>query len=307
MTTSRAGATPGPSRRGTTVVHRSVPTPAAGGRLDAVLVSRGLARSRGHARDLVDAGVVLLDGRPADRVAVRVGPDTDVAVDDASGTYVGRAAHKLVAAIDAFGPLGLRIEGRHCLDIGASTGGFTQVLLEHRAAQVVALDVGHGQLAVDVKNHPRVVERSGVNVRHVGPDDIDGPFDLVVGDLSFISLRLVWPVIAAQLAADGDAVLLIKPQFEVGRQGLGKGGVVRSSAQRLAAVSDVVRTAREVGLGPVHLRRSPLPGGSGNREYLGWFRKHPSHVLDESGADALVRTLDDEGPLREDGPEREDP
>ncbi|WP_226344784.1 TlyA family RNA methyltransferase [Agilicoccus flavus] len=239
-------------------------------RLDVALVERGLARSRGHARDLVEAGRVRVDERPARRPALRVGPGAEVAV-EAGDAYVGRAAHKLLYALDAFAPLGLEVAGRRCLDVGASTGGFTQVLLERGAREVVALDVGHGQLAAAVADDPRVLERSGVNVRDVAPGDLGDPFDLVVGDLSFISLTLVVAALAGQVAPAGDLVLLVKPQFEVGRVRLGKNGIVRSSSDRLDSVTRVVDAARAAGLRALDVRASPLPGGGGNREYLGWF------------------------------------
>ncbi|MDO5698775.1 MAG: TlyA family RNA methyltransferase [Dermatophilus congolensis] len=274
-------------------------------RLDVHLVSVGLARSRGQARELIDSGAVTVDGRVATRASERVGPDN--VVEATADPWVGRAAYKLLAALDLFstGDAPARpAAGARCLDIGASTGGFTQVLLARGAAAVVALDVGHGQLATVVADDQRVEERSGVNVRDVRAGDLGEPFDIVVGDLSFISLRYVWPVLAQQLAADGDAIMLVKPQFEVGRERLGKGGVVRSERERLRAVREALLAACASGLMPVRLATSPLQGGSGNVEYLVLLRHATApadhqnertgargRALDSTGGEATVERL----------------
>lgn len=239
-----------------------------GQRLDVALVSRGLARSRGQAADLVARGLVSVSGRAATKVSLRVpeGAEITVAGDDAR--WVSRAAHKLVGAFDAFGPHGWEVEGRRCLDLGACTGGFTQVLLDRGAGQVVALDVGHDQLAPEIAGDPRVVDRSGTTVRGLTPEDIGGPVERTVGDLSFISLRLALPAVAETLTPDGEAVLLVKPQFEVGRARLGKHGVVTDPRARADALRGVLEEAATASLGVLGLSTSPISGGEGNIEYL---------------------------------------
>ncbi len=243
------------------------------GRLDTELVARGLARSRGHAQELIDAGLVVVAGRPAVKAATPVTADVTIEVATQGPLWVSRAAEKLRGAFAEWGRRGLTARGKRCIDVGASTGGFTQVLLHEGAASVVALDVGHGQLAEVVADDPRVDERSGLSVRGLDPEDVGGPFALLVADLSFISLTLVMPTLAALVEHDGDAVLLVKPQFEVGRERLGKNGLVRSAADRSLAVVSVARAAREAGLTALGLARSPLRGGTGNVEYLLWLTR----------------------------------
>ena len=274
-------------------------------RVDAALVARGLARSRGHARELIGGGHVIIEGRVATKPAAPVRPDTVIELaGDAGPARVGRAAGKLDAAFARFGPAGLSARDRRCLDVGASTGGFTQVLLEQGAAHVVALDVGHGQLVPQLAADPRVTERSGVNIRDVDPTHLTaghGPFGLLVADLSFISLRLVLPHLAPLLAPDGDAVLLVKPQFEVGREGLGRGGVVRSAEVRAQVLRRLDGRARELGLGPWDLDRSPLAGGSGNVEYLWWLRRCRPGMMDCGRDRALLEERRRELRKEEDG------
>lgn len=253
-------------------------------RIDAYLVTRGLARSRGHAKELVEAGMVSLDGAAVTKPSVTVADGARVAVAE-HDRYVGRAAFKLLAALIAFGPdLTGRIAGARCLDLGASTGGFTQVLLAHGAAQVTALDVGHGQLVREVADDPRVVERSGLNVREVRADDLGDRFDLVVGDLSFISLRLVVGVLADQLRPGGRAMMLVKPQFEVGRGSLSKGGIVRSRALRQDALERVCRDAWKHGLEPLAAAVCPIRGANGNIEYLVLWKHRSGAGHDAVGA-----------------------
>lgn len=237
-------------------------------RLDRLLVGRGLARSRGQARELVDAGLVAVDGATARKAGASVAADAVVAVDPGAPRWVGRAAGKLDGALRTLGPDAPRVAGRRCIDLGASTGGFTQVLLERGAAEVVALDVGHDQLAPLLRQDPRVTDRSGVSLRGLRPEDVGGPFDLVVGDLSFISLRLVLPEIAALLEPDGDALLLLKPQFEVGRGRLGPRGVVREASRRRDAVLAVVQDALALGLEVPEVVPSAVRGAEGNHEYV---------------------------------------
>jgi 23S rRNA (cytidine1920-2'-O)/16S rRNA (cytidine1409-2'-O)-methyltransferase len=259
-------------------------------RLDTELVRRGLARSRGDARDLVEAGLVQVAGVRARKPAQPVGEDTELGVDDAP-RWVGRAAHKLAAALETWRPEGLAVAGRRCLDAGASTGGFTQVLLGEGAAHVVAVDVGHGQLVPEIASDHRVEDRSGTTVRGLGPEDVGGPVDVLVADLSFISLTLVVPDLAGLLVPGGDAVLLVKPQFEVGRARLGSSGVVTDPADRADAVLRVVAAARDAGLGVRGLVPSPVTGGSGNTEYLLWARSDPSGTMSEQEVRAVVRAM----------------
>lgn len=268
-------------------------------RLDQALVRRGLARSRSQAQRLVRAGLVRVDGTVVDRPARPVGPRAEVVIDPATqhddGTmpaedlgeagwitrgWVGRGAVKLEHALTRWEPQGLTVDGRRCLDVGASTGGFTQILLEHGAAHVTALDVGHGQLDERLRDHPRVHERSGTSVRDVDADQLGGPFDVVVADLSFISLALVLPRLAGLTTAGGHLVLLVKPQFEVGREELGRGGIVRSTQARARVLERLDAQAREAGLSPVDLDRSPVTGTTGNVEYLWWLRVPRAGMMD---------------------------
>ncbi len=244
-------------------------------RLDAELVRRKLARSREQAAALVAAGRVQVRGTVARKVAAMIDPADPVVVsgDDPAADYVSRGGHKLAGALAAFGPDGLAVDGRRCLDAGASTGGFTDVLLRSGAREVVAVDVGYGQLAWPLRTNGKVVVLERTNVRTLAPDAIGGPVDLTVADLSFISLRLVLPALAACTAPGGDLVLMVKPQFEVGRERVGAGGVVRDPALRAEAVLDVAAAAAELGLGVAGVTASPLPGPSGNVEFFVWFRR----------------------------------
>jgi 23S rRNA (cytidine1920-2'-O)/16S rRNA (cytidine1409-2'-O)-methyltransferase len=193
---------------------------------------------------------------------------------------VSRGAHKLAGALSAFAPLGLEVAGRRCLDAGASTGGFTDVLLRAGAAGVVAVDVGYGQLAWSLQQDPRVEVRDRTNVRDLDLDRVGEPVDLVVGDLSFISLRLVLDALSGVARPDGDLVLMVKPQFEVGKDRVGKGGVVREPALRAEAVREVARAAAGRGWQPQAVTTSQLPGPSGNVEYFLWLRRAPSRITD---------------------------
>ncbi len=242
-------------------------------RLDAELVRRGLARSRDHAAELVGAGRVSVGGRAAAKPATQV--DTGAAIvvrDDADDpNWASRGAHKLLGALEAFAPLGLVVEGRRCLDAGASTGGFTDVLLRAGADHVVAVDVGYGQLVWALRTDERVTVLDRTNVRDLDPALVAPAPSLVVGDLSFISLRLVLPALVRCAAPDADLVLMVKPQFEVGKERLGSGGVVRDPALRAGAVRDVATAAAGLGLGVRGVTASPLPGPSGNVEYFLWL------------------------------------
>ncbi|MET9625270.1 MULTISPECIES: TlyA family RNA methyltransferase [unclassified Streptomyces] len=259
-------------------------------RLDAELVRRKLARSREHAGQLIAAGRVTVGKTVATKPATQVETAAAIVVakDDNDPDYVSRGGHKLAGAFAAFVPLGLAIEGRRALDAGASTGGFTDVLLRAGAAEVVAVDVGYGQLAWSLQSDERVIVKDRTNVRELTLDLIDGkPVDLVVGDLSFIPLGLVLPALAGCTAPDADLVLMVKPQFEVGKERLGTGGVVRSSELRADAVRNVARQAAGLGLGVLGVTASPLPGPSGNVEYFLWLRAG-APALDPADVDRAV-------------------
>ena len=227
----------------------------------------------------MDAGAVTVGGAPATKPSRAVGADDEIVVEPEVPRWVGRAALKLVAALDEWGPAGLAVAGRRCVDVGASTGGFTQVLLARGAATVVAVDVGHGQLVPEVAADPRVVERSGTTVRGLTPEDLDGPADVVVADLSFISLTMVLADLAGLMGPHGDLVVLVKPQFEVGRARLGRSGVVTDTADREAAVLAVAAAVDGQGLHVHGIRPSPVAGATGNAEYLLWARSEPSDTM----------------------------
>ncbi|MFD9489565.1 TlyA family RNA methyltransferase [Streptomyces sp. NPDC059991] len=244
-------------------------------RLDAELVRRKLARSREHAAQLIAAGRVTVGGNTATKSATQVETAAAIVVaeDDSDPDYVSRGGHKLAGALAAFVPQGLKVEGRRALDAGASTGGFTDVLLRSGAGHVVAVDVGYGQLAWSLQSDDRVTVKDRTNVRELTLDDIDGePADLVVGDLSFIALGLVLPALVRCCAPDADLVLMVKPQFEIGKDRLGSGGVVRSPELRAETVRTVAAQAAGLGLGVLGVTASPLPGPSGNVEYFLWLR-----------------------------------
>jgi 23S rRNA (cytidine1920-2'-O)/16S rRNA (cytidine1409-2'-O)-methyltransferase len=233
-------------------------------RLDAELVRRGLARSRGHAAELVAAGQVRVRGVAAGKPATLVDRAAPIVVDShRPGTdYVSRGGHKLAGALTAFTPAGLTVAGRRCLDAGAAAGGFTDVLLREGAAEVVAVDVGYGQLAWSLRTDPRVRVHERTNVRTLTPAAVGGPVALTVADLSFISLRLVLPALAGCTEPDGDLLLMVKPQFEVGRGRVGAGGVVRDPALRAEAVRAVADAAAAQDLGVelfLWLRRGAPP------------------------------------------------
>lgn len=265
-------------------------------RLDAELVRRGLARSREHASELVAAGRVTIRGMVARKSATAVELDAPVVVteDVDDPKWASRGAYKLLGALEAFEPEGLRVAGRRCLDAGASTGGFTDVLLRREAREVVAVDVGYGQLVWKLQTDDRVLIHDRTNVRSLTPEDIGGPVDLVVADLSFISLKLVLPALIACAEANADFIPMIKPQFEVGKERLGSGGVVRDPQLRAEAVLEVVRCASGNGLGVRGVQASPLPGPSGNVEYFAWLKA--GERTDPELAEALVLEAVRNGP-----------
>jgi 23S rRNA (cytidine1920-2'-O)/16S rRNA (cytidine1409-2'-O)-methyltransferase len=254
-------------------------------RLDAELVRRGLARSRDQAAELVTSGHVRVAGRPAVKPATAVESSVAIVVDDRRPEYVSRGAHKLAGALDTW-PVG--VTGRRCLDAGASTGGFTEVLLRRGAAQVVAVDVGYGQLDWSLRSDPRVVVQDRTNVRHLSPAAIGGVVSLVVADLSFISLRLVLDSLLACTEPGGDLLLMVKPQFEVGRDHVGPGGVVRDPSLRSAAVQAVAEAAQQRGWGTAGVVASPLPGPSGNVEYFVWLQRDAAPLRVEALAAAVA-------------------
>lgn len=258
-------------------------------RLDAELVRRKLARSREHASELIAAGRVTVSGVVATKPATGVTTDVAIVVKDDPLTpdYVSRGGHKLAGALAAFAPLGLSVAGRRCLDAGASTGGFTDVLLRHGAAQVVAVDVGYGQLAWKLQQDDRVVVHDRTNVRDLTADLIGGPVDVVVGDLSFISLELVLDALTAVTVEDGDLALMVKPQFEVGKERVGKGGVVRDAELRAEAVNGVASAAAARGWGARAVTTSPLPGPSGNVEFFLWLRRGPASLTADDISQAV--------------------
>ena len=258
-------------------------------RLDAELVRRGAARSREHASELIAAGRVTVNGGTAYKPATGVTVDADIVVreDPDRPDYVSRGGHKLAGALADFAEQGLSVSGRRCLDAGASTGGFTDVLLRAGAAEVVAVDVGYGQLAWSLRQDSRVRVHDRTNVRDVTPKLVGGPVDLVVGDLSFISLELVLDALLGVTEPDGDLALMVKPQFEVGKDRLGRGGVVREPALRVEAVEKIVAAADRRGWGAVAGTVSSLPGPAGNVEFFVWLR-HGERALAPDAVAALV-------------------
>jgi len=259
-------------------------------RLDAELVRRGLARSREHAVALIAEGRVAISGRAATKPATGVEAGTPVVVrtDPDTPTWVSRGAHKLLGALDAFA---VPVEGRRALDAGASTGGFTEVLLRRGAREVVAVDVGYGELAWSLRTDERVHVHERTNVRTLTPEAIGGPAALVVADLSFISLRLVLPALTACATEDADLLPMVKPQFEVGRERLGAGGVVRDPEHRAAAVLEVAAAAQQLGWGTAGVVASPLPGPAGNVEFFLWLRRDAAPPSEDD-----VRRAVQEGP-----------
>jgi 23S rRNA (cytidine1920-2'-O)/16S rRNA (cytidine1409-2'-O)-methyltransferase len=236
-------------------------------RVDVLLVERGLAESRTKAQALVMAGAVVVGEARVDKPGALVDPALPIRLkeDAAPQRYVSRGALKLEKALEVF-PIDPR--GKICADLGASTGGFTDLLLQRGAARVYAVDVGYGQLHPKVRNDPRVVVRERENARALTAEALGEKVDLVTGDLSFISLRLILPAVKAILRPGGEAVLLVKPQFEVGKGEVGKGGVVRDDAKRRAALDGVEAAARDLGFEVVGEAESPIEGPAGNREWL---------------------------------------
>jgi 23S rRNA (cytidine1920-2'-O)/16S rRNA (cytidine1409-2'-O)-methyltransferase len=269
-------------------------------RVDAELVRRGLARSREHAAGLIDAGRVKIAGTVATKpaTAVEAGTPLVVSAEDNEVNWASRGAHKLLGALEVFERDGFSVAGKRCLDAGASTGGFTDVLLSKDAAEVVAVDVGYGQLVWRLQSDDRVHVIDRTNVRSIDAETIGGRVEVVVADLSFISLKLVLPAFVACVVPGADLALMVKPQFEVGKDRVGSGGVVRDPALRAESVIDVANTARELGLALLDVTASPLPGPSGNVEYFLWLRSQTVEQDNEIERDsvALVQRAVEEGP-----------
>lgn len=241
-------------------------------RLDSALAERGLARSRTHAAKLIADGLVTVDGVGVVKASTKVGDEQSIAVAGIDH-YISRAAHKLLAALDSFA---IPVSGRLALDVGASTGGFTQVLLERGARQVIALDVGHAQLEALVRFDQRVIAIEGFNARFMTRESLQAAAgipekpSLVVADLSFISVTQVLPALVATVGLEADFIILVKPQFEVGRGGI-REGIVRDAGLRLDAVTNVLWSAWDLGLGTAGVLSSPIVGSAGNHEYLVWL------------------------------------
>ena len=247
-------------------------------RLDAELVRRGLARSRESASELIESGNVLVSGIPANKAATQVDAQISITLKGEADEFVSRGGHKLSGALDCFSTIILN--GKTALDAGASTGGFTDVLLKRGVNKVVAVDVGYGQLAWQLQKDPRVKILDRVNVRTLTPEQVGEEIDLVVADLSFISLKLVLPALIAVAKQEADFLVMVKPQFEVGKEKLGAGGVVRDAHLRKEAVASVAGTAYSLGLGSLGVVASPLPGPSGNVEYFLWLHKGAPALLE---------------------------
>lgn len=263
-------------------------------RVDAELVRRGLARSRQQAAELIGAGRVTINGMPAAKPATAISIDASLTVDAVDErSWVSRGAHKLIGALDAFD---VSVADARCLDAGASTGGFTEVLLDRGAREVVAVDVGYGQLAWPLRSDQRVTVLERTNVRDLTQQAIGGPVDRVVADLSFISLSTVLPALVACASADADIVPMVKPQFEVGKDRVGAGGVVSDPRLRAEAVLTVARRATELNWQTVSVTASPLPGPSGNVEYFLHLRAAAEQALTGDKLSQAVERAVAEGP-----------
>lgn len=256
-------------------------------RLDAELVRRGLALTREHALDLIEARSVLVIGIPATKGTTQVDPETSITLAGVRDDFVSRGGHKLAGALAAFPEI--IVTGKRALDAGASTGGFTDVLLKAGAREVVAVDVGYGQLAWELRQDARVKIFDRTNVRHITKEIVGEVVDLVVADLSFISLTLVLPALISVSGDNADFLMMVKPQFEVGREKLGAGGVVRDELVRKNAVADVALAAYEMGLGCLGVVASPLPGPAGNVEYFLWLRKGAPALTGSALDEAIVK------------------
>ena len=267
-------------------------------RLDAELVKRKIARSREHAQEMIKAGRVTVNGMAATKPASGVDGLVSIRVADSEDDrWASRGAHKLMGALDAFASQGVSVEGKVVLDAGASTGGFTDVCLDRGAKTVHAVDVGYGQLIWRLQNDERVVVHDRTNVRTLTPEILGGQADLMVGDLSFISIELVLPALSACMREGADLLPMVKPQFEVGKERLGSGGVVRSPELRAEVTLSVAVAAMKYGLSTKGVVASPLPGPSGNVEFFLWLVKDGGAAMPTMDQlDAMVDTAIKEGP-----------
>ncbi|MEJ0014579.1 MAG: TlyA family RNA methyltransferase [Actinomycetota bacterium] len=247
-------------------------------RLDAELVRRGLARSRDDAADLIESRKVLVSGIPASKPSSQVDAETSIVIQGERDDFVSRGGYKLAGALDHFSEVS--VVGKRALDAGASTGGFTDVLLKRGVKDVVAVDVGYGQLAWELRQDPRVIILDRTNVRHLTLDQVGEPAEIIVADLSFISLTLVLPALVSVSSPSADFLVMVKPQFEVGRDRLGAGGVVRDPDLRKVAVKEVADCAYDMGLGCLGVVASPLPGPAGNVEYFLWLHRGSAELSD---------------------------
>lgn len=253
-------------------------------RLDQLVFDLGLAESRERAKTTVMSGLVFVNGQRADKPGMQVSPDVNVEVKGTALPYVSRGGLKLEKALKVFS---IDVTGKVCIDCGASTGGFTDVLLKNGAAKVYSVDVGYGQLAWSLRNDERVVNMERTNIRYISSEQIPEPLDICVMDLSFISVKLVLPAVCALLKDDAQLVCLIKPQFEAGREDVGKKGVVRDKAVHLSVIESVLSFAPTVGMTVMGLDFSPIKGPEGNREYLCYMKKGV-HEADAINATAVV-------------------
>ena len=251
-------------------------------RLDKVMVAQGLVETRARARGLIMAGDVWVQGERVDKPGTAVATDADIEV-KAPMPYVSRGGFKLAAALTDFG---IDVTGRICADVGACTGGFTDVLLQHGAARVYAIDVGYGQLDWKLRQDERVIVMERTNARYL--ESLPEPITFAAVDVSFISLKLILPAIQEWLASEGDIVALVKPQFEAGPQQVGKGGIVKDEVVHQQVLLDILNWARAKGLAPMGLMASPVTGSGGNVEFLLWLQPGTGGVVDEAAVAAVV-------------------
>ncbi len=255
-------------------------------RIDRLLVQQGLCPGRDRAKELIRSGAVAVDGKTVEKASQEVPPESQIVVEQALLRYVSRGGLKLERALEAF-PIVL--EGKSCIDIGASTGGFTDCMLQNGAARVVAVDVGQGQLAQSLQDDPRVLNLENTNIRTLSPDSFPQGFAFASVDVSFLSLVHVFPVLSGLLEPDGEAVCLVKPQFEAGRAAVGKGGVVKGEKTHSRVLRAVLENAGSQGLFPAGLTFSPVKGPNGNIEYLLFLQRTPALLSPIGAVEGTVR------------------
>lgn len=250
-------------------------------RLDILLIKKGLIESREKARKCIMAGIVYVNGQKIDKPGTKVDINSEIVVKGNPIPYVGRGGLKLEKALNTFS---ININGKVAMDIGASTGGFTDCMLQNGARKVYAIDVGYGQLAWKLRNDERVIVMERTNIRYVKPEDIGELVDFVTIDVSFISLKLVLPVVCKLAKEDVDIIALIKPQFEAGREKVGKKGVVRDKKTHIEVISNILEFCNEIGLNMIDLTYSPVKGAEGNIEYL-------AHIVKGKRETEIVKDL----------------